>query len=213
MHRRTYLSAALSMAFLGGCVGDQYPTGAGGGGGGSGGGGSGSDGGGGDFSDSSQGGEIDTTETPSPLPDPLRDDRLRARLDLDKKTTAIEVAVHEQVNGVRKEHDLPPFPWNEDKNESPRAHSRDMAHHGYFDREGPDGQTFRPGGCNEWAELLFRTQDTNASPDAIARGSVRAWLDSEHHRDNLLNPNFLSHGVGVAISSDGVIYISHSLCR
>ena len=200
MHRRAYLSAA-SVLLLGGCVGDPSPAGSGGGGEGE-----------FDLEQSPSSGQIDRTETPRDLPDPVRDDRLRPGEGPNHDAEAIEISVHEYVNGVRREYDVPRFPWNEDMNESPRAHSRDMAHKGYFAKTAPNGQTFRPTGCNDWIEMLFRMHGPDATPDAVAVAALGAWMGSEDHKRNLVDANFLGHGIGAAVSSDGWIYLSHSLC-
>lgn len=206
MDRRAYLSATVFTVVLSGCVGNGSSTDSVSNGGGG-------DGGAGEDGAVAGSGEIDRTETPRTIPDPVRNERLRPSSGQNRDTEAIEIAVHEWVNGVREEHDVPLFPWNDDMNESPRAHSRDMAHKGYFDKTAPNGQTFRPTGCDEWEELLFRMRVRDPSPDTVAIEAVAAWMSSEDHRTKLTDGNFLRHGLGAAISSDGWLYLSHSLCR
>lgn len=207
MRRRAYLSAVIGTGLSAGCVGNQRPS---------------SDPGRSDDPDSDGGAsggpsssdaQIDRTESPPAVPEPVRNERLRPSDGPTGDTEAIEISIHEYVNGLRRAYELPLFPWNEDMNETARSHSQDMAHNGYFAREAPDGQTFRPNGCSTWAEILFRTRGRDTPPDVVAEEAIRAWMNSDPHRSLLLHEEILRHGVGVAKSSDGWIYVSHSLCR
>lgn len=206
MRRRRYLSAVAAGIGVSGCLGGGRPPN--------------TDGGSGALDDIMNGGsggdggqgQVDRTETPRPVPDPVRDPNLRPGSGPAADTRAIEISLHEHVNGVRREYGLSLLAWIEDMNDTARAHSRDMAHNGYFSKESPDGETFRPPGCQEWEELLFRMMGTDTSPDRAARNAIRAWAESESHREKMVDARFSGHGVGAAKSNDGWIYISQSLC-
>lgn len=198
MRRRAFVTAVITIS---GCLGSGYTGGR-----------SGTEPGSSYSGGGSSGGQIDRTETPDPLPEPVRDDRLRPDPGANEENERVEIAVHEWVNGVRKENGIPQFPWNDELNESARAHSRDMAHHGYFGHEGSGGQVFRPAGCQEWTELLYRKRGVDTPVDLIAHDAVAAWMESEDHREKLTDPSYLRHGVG-ASKDDEWVYISHSLCE
>ena len=77
-----------------------------------------------------------------------------------------------------------------------RAHSKDMAVHGYFDHNSQDGRTpfdrMRAAGYrgNLMGENIAAGQPT---PSAV----MNAWMRSAGHRANILNCGFTALGVGV----------------
>ena len=46
----------------------------------------------------------------------------------------------------------------------------------------------------------------------IVATTVRGWLNSPSHRHNMLSQHYTHGGVGVAISADGKVYITHNFC-
>lgn len=202
MKRRDYIAALASTAALSGCVGNGRLTPVDG---------ESSDGYGGGGDSSNQQEQVDTTRTPDPLPPPVTDSRLRPGDGPHADTDAIEIAIHEQVNGVRREHDLSLLLFSDDARESAQNHSRDMAHKDYFAHEAPDGQRFVPNGCNPFAENLFRISRPVGDPKEIAKESVLAWMSSEGHRQNILNPELGSHGVGAA-KGDYWLFVTDVFC-
>jgi uncharacterized protein YkwD len=77
-----------------------------------------------------------------------------------------------------------------------RAHSRDMAVHGYFDHNSQDGRTpfdrMRAAGYrgNLMGENIAAGQPT---PAAV----MDAWMHSPGHRANILNCGFKAIGIGL----------------
>ena len=45
----------------------------------------------------------------------------------------------------------------------------------------------------------------------IAREAVQAWMDSTPHRINLLSPAYTKQGIGVALGSNGTIFVTQNL--
>ncbi len=55
--------------------------------------------------------------------------------------------------------------------------------------------------------ISYRTAGENiASGQRTAQAVVTAWMNSEGHRKNILNPNFTEIGVGYATKSNGTPY-------
>lgn len=82
-----------------------------------------------------------------------------------------------------------------------REHSDDMAERGYFDHNSPDGGTPQERAAAEGydsfgGENIARGYPT---PEAV----VRAWMESEDHRANILSCDFVAVGVGVRYGSGG----------
>lgn len=154
----------------------------------------------------------------------------------------VEQLVHEEINNVRRERGLTPLSFDEDLRKIARYHSEDMATSGYFAHTAPNGETVedryqqfgyqcqvRTGG-NQYAtdgENIAKTyyQATIAldngstayydSPEALADGVVRQWMNSEGHRKNLLKPYWENEGIGVKIAEeDGetAVYITQNFC-
>lgn len=140
----------------------------------------------------------------------------------------LELAVHERVNEVRREHGLEPLAFDTDLRAIARSHSEDMAEHGYFSHTGRNGSTledryerfdyrcrvptdglrYKTGGEN-----LFTMQSPVAlSPEEIADRAVQGWLDSPAHRRNLLDLDWRREGIGVARAQDGRLYVTQNFC-
>jgi uncharacterized protein YkwD len=92
-----------------------------------------------------------------------------------------------------------------------RAHSTDMATHGFFSHTGSDGSSpeQRMSGAGygrPLAENLARGQRS-------AREVVRAWMGSPTHRRNILNCDARAVGVGLAIRNGNDTYWTLDLGR
>jgi uncharacterized protein YkwD len=134
---------------------------------------------------------------------PLVSGRARAA-ELDDPAR-IEDALHREVNGVRAAHHLILLRREARLDAVARAHSEDMARHGYLSHQDSAGlnpldRILRAGveGISLAAENAGQT-DRN---DPV-REIVEGWLHSQVHRSNLLAPVFNATGVGVARRPDG----------
>ncbi len=156
-------------------------------------------------------------------------------------TALLEQEVHDQVNRVRGEHGLPELGTEPALAGIARAHSRDMAAHGYFGHRNLDewdatargaaaGFTcYRDPGhdvSSAIAENLFAVytdeplaQETGsgmlrypATEAGIAEMAADAWMFSPGHRENLLDPGAVREGIGVASSADGLVFVTENLC-
>ena len=150
----------------------------------------------------------------------------------------VEQRVHELINVQRKANDRPEFVWNEDLAKLARAHSEDMAKRKYFKHVNPEGltpmkraQAAGYNSCQLLGENIFQNnlysrvieeqRRKNAdkiyiwnSLEKIASTTGKAWMDSPDHRETVLNPNYTSEGIGVAIAEDdeGKVYITQMVC-
>lgn len=85
------------------------------------------------------------------------------------------------------------------------THSQDMVAQGYFEHDGPSGDTVVTRAQN--AGYLKQSQRSWALAENIAYGAgglgtaaaiVRSWMRSEGHRANILTKSFRDIGVGLA---------------
>jgi uncharacterized protein YkwD len=87
-----------------------------------------------------------------------------------------------------------------------RGHSRDMAVKDYFDHTAPDGSTF----VDRAAAAGYPRDQAGGENIAMGYRSpadvMAGWMDSQGHRENILNCDFEAIGVGLARDSGGTPY-------
>ena len=150
----------------------------------------------------------------------------------------LEKGMHELIDVQRKANDQEALAWDDELSKIARAHSEDMAKRKYFKHIDPEGLTpmkrAEAAGykvCQLMGENIFqnnlyskvieekrrkttkKTYDWN-SPETIVSSTIKSWMDSEEHRQNILNKNYTREGIGVAIADDddGKVYITQMLC-
>ena len=155
--------------------------------------------------------------------------------------TSLAARVHELVNRARQEHGLSALGTDAKLASIARAHSTDMASHGYFGHVNLDGMDPTARGAAAGytcrrdydsyytygiSENLFATYRYNSvlftdsremefdwkSEEAIAEETVDAWMNSPDHRDNILDPDMGREGIGVAIAKDDLVFITEDFC-
>jgi uncharacterized protein YkwD len=84
------------------------------------------------------------------------------------------------------------------------AHSQDMVAEGYFDHDGPNGDTLisraRQVGYLAHVRTWWLAENIGygSGSDGTAAGIVRAWMHSPEHRANILTKTSRDAGVGIA---------------
>lgn len=100
------------------------------------------------------------------------------------------------TNVIRARHKLPLLEWDEKTAEVAYAHSKDMAIEDYFSHESE-----KYGNLSERlsaADILYEVAGENIAANYMdAPAVVEGWLNSEPHREALLNEEFSHLGVGV----------------
>lgn len=87
-----------------------------------------------------------------------------------------------------------------------RGHSQDMVARGFFDHRTPEGtgpanRIARQGlGFTVSAENIYLLRDGTTDAAELASIMVGGWMATKAHRLNMLDPDFLAMGVGVAVS-------------
>ena len=149
------------------------------------------------------------------------------------RVAELEQKIHQLVNFERRP-DRPTFDWDDELAKLARAHSEDMAKRKYFKHVNPEGMTpmkraeaagYRV--CQLMGENIYQnnlysrvitekkrtTYDWNTM-DQIAATTLKGWMQSEGHRQNILEKNYTREGIGVAIDQedDGKVYITQVVC-
>ena len=114
---------------------------------------------------------------------------------------AFEQKVVELVNQVRAENGLPPLKRSSKLDQAARFQAADMAQEGYFAHDTYDmvnGQLVKV--CSTWERIDSYYAGANAENIAAGYSTpedvVQGWMDSEGHRDNILNAYSWEIGVG-----------------
>lgn len=108
------------------------------------------------------------------------------------------------VNVERRKQNCDPVHLDSRLRTAARGHSADMATHDYFSHTGRDGSS-------PW-DRARRAGYTQPSGENIAYGYrtatevMRGWMDSEGHRNNVVNCSSKAIGVGLAYNARGTAY-------
>ncbi|MBI2101317.1 hypothetical protein HYT53_01790 [Candidatus Woesearchaeota archaeon] len=153
----------------------------------------------------------------------------------------IEEKVHELINLQRQTNGLSKLSYDTKLVQIARAHSQDMATNDFFSHdnlrgEDPTDRASKVGyNCrkdygsyytNGIAENIHQgwtygtTWYTNGvesskewlMPDEISESAVTGWMNSPGHRKNILTNTYDKEGIGVAVASNGAVYITQDFC-
>jgi uncharacterized protein YkwD len=130
-------------------------------------------------------------KTRSAKPGPTADEREA----MENEVIALTNAERSKKKGCR------PLRPDNRLRDAARGHSTDMRNRDYFDHVTPSGQ-------DPWERAKAEGYD-EPSGENIARGQptptevVKAWMNSQGHRDNILNCDSKAIGVGVATGQGG----------
>ena len=129
----------------------------------------------------------------------------------DRVANTDEVRILSLINRERSHKGLSDLGWNDDLAILARSYSERMAREHFFahiDSSGSDvvdrARKMRIRGWSKIGENLFMC-DPDGDFTAL---SVRGWMRSPTHRDNILDPEWQATGIGIAYARDGEIYIT-----
>lgn len=153
---------------------------------------------------------------------------------------SLAIQIHDLVNKEREKMNLPPLMWNEKLALIAKIQSEDMAKNGYFDyinlknedpvkRAEKFGVTCAKNLGNEVvtgiAENIVKStiyESVKTSKEAekfvqkssedVAKSVVEGLLKTKENRENILDDNFESEGIGVFIDDNGNIYVTQDFC-
>lgn len=130
----------------------------------------------------------------------------------------LEMALYEEVNERRVAAGEEELVHSERVRLIARIHSKDMADRDYFDHKNPEGQGSRERhteyeGCDSTNENIARFSIPANETSEIAEVIVDEWSDSKGHFSIMISDYRHVTGVGVYVTSDGVIYATQNFCR
>lgn len=108
----------------------------------------------------------------------------------------METQIFEISNVIRYMHEIPQLEWDEQVSEVAYMHSKDMLKNEYFSHERPDGTGLKERLLEN--EIIYQAAGENIAAEySDAPDATLGWLNSEGHREALLNKKFSHLGVGV----------------
>ena len=139
--------------------------------------------------------------------------------------------LHKYINEERENQGLNALEYDYDLAAVAQSHSEDMAKNHYFDHVNPKGEDpsdraerlgyscFKDYGAfytDGIAENLVEggSYYGDLSENAIAKSSVKSWMESPGHKANILTPTYDKGGFGIAedTSQRGRLYITQNFC-
>ncbi|HEX8090375.1 MAG TPA: CAP domain-containing protein, partial [Blastocatellia bacterium] len=127
-----------------------------------------------------------------------------------REIKTLEEQCLDEVNRVRKAHNLMPLELSEELLEVARDYSRRMAEEGFFAHNDPDGRTVRERISKahiRWHVVGENLAYSNGYINPVA-ASMSGWMDSPGHRRNILDPDWRQTAIGAWISSNGTVYFT-----
>ena len=116
--------------------------------------------------------------------------------------SAVETSLLAQVNSVRRSRGLRVLRISRGLSSAAAYHSRQMVQHGFFEHESRGGGPFWKRVERFYGSGGFRAWEVGenlayGSPDLSPAATVRMWMNSPGHRENLLSRRWREIGLGV----------------
>ena len=137
--------------------------------------------------------------------------QMSVRVDGITEVPTLETKVLEAINDLRRSRGLKPLRASLPLAAAARQHSLSMAEHGFFDHASLNGLPFwkrveakyRPRGGRFWS---VGENMAWAARELSARSTLKLWLESPEHRENLFAPAWREIGLGAvyALAAPGV---------
>src|SRR5208283_4515254 len=128
-----------------------------------------------------------------------------------------EADIIKEVNAERARRGLKALKFSPRLAVVARGHSYDMAIRHYRDHNSPEGSTpadrVRGVGVDFTAIAENIYVDDYHKLESLGARALKGWLDSPEHRANLLSPDFIETGIGIARSDDGLTYVTQDFVR
>lgn len=115
------------------------------------------------------------------------------------------------INQKRAETGLTPLAWSDEVARVARLHSENMVKYNFFGHAGQDGSMVDDRadslGLGKW-RLIGENIAYNRGYARPVEIAVENWMQSEGHRQNILNRGWRESGIGIAVKADGAFYFT-----
>ena len=128
-------------------------------------------------------------------------------------------ALFERINSFRSERGVPPLKLDQRLCQAASLHSQEMVRESYFGHVSPNIQRQSPSkravlaGYRWWEiyENIYRSRARDVQ--TLVQDTMRTWIDSDIHRENLLATKARDLGIGTAVNGQGEILITVMLAK
>jgi len=115
------------------------------------------------------------------------------------KLTEDEQKLLELVNKAREEKGLEPLQVDENLMKVARTKAKDMVENNYFSHQSPTYGS--PFDMMRQFNNTFKSAGENIAGNKTVEGAFKAWMSSDTHKKNILNPGFKITGIGIENSA------------
>lgn len=127
-------------------------------------------------------------------------------------TSQDERAMLDLVNEARSKAGTTPLAFDAELLKVARLKADDMAQNNYFAHQSPKYGS--PFDMMRTYGITFKTAGENIAGNQTIQGAFNAWMNSEGHKKNILNPKFNLSGIGIVSSkSFGKIFVQQFIGR
>ena len=113
----------------------------------------------------------------------------------DRYNYLFEYEVYLLINDIRRVSGMPELSWSRELASAARRHAEDMEQKAFFDHINPDGQS--PFDRMNLQGIVYMYAAENIAVGyGTPKETVDGWMNSDSHRENILNPEFTKIGVG-----------------
>jgi len=133
---------------------------------------------------------------------PQKQEQLKDTTDKDKAGSDKKLGLSEDeqkllelVNKARKDKGLNELTVDENLMKVARTKAKDMVENNYFSHQSPTYGS--PFDMMRQFENTFKSAGENIAGNKTVEGAFKAWMASESHKKNILNPNFTVTGIGI----------------
>jgi uncharacterized YkwD family protein len=146
-----------------------------------------------------------STATPAPQP-PATQTPAPGQPSTSDDLTEEEKLLLELINNERAKSNLSPLNADSELMKVARLKAKDMTTANYFSHYSPTYGS--PFDMMRQFGITFKAAAENIAGNSTVQGAVKAWMNSEGHRSNILNGNYNYTGVGVAKSNKyGYVFV------
>lgn len=121
------------------------------------------------------------------------------------EVTSAERALFVALNHERSAHSLPPLQWDPALAAAAREHAARMAQRNVLSHQLPGEPQAQVRATKAGARFTTIAENIAVAPNSATIHS--AWMQSPHHRENILDPELTVVGIGVVKGSDGLFAV------
>jgi uncharacterized protein YkwD len=127
--------------------------------------------------------------------------------------TEIETSIFELVNKARIERSIPPLRLSKELRSLARKHSKDMASHEKLSHLSTSGKTYTERLLEEGFYFISHGENVASSDSFLAKFFHQKLMESTEHRENILEPDFDTVGIGIILKEGKDYYVTQDFLK